>query len=117
MKAYLINPSDKCVTEVAYDGDYHSIAPSIHAKSGLFDIVRIADAGQQADLFVDDEGLMYEGGNPHGYFQVHHGQGQWQTLAGYALVLDCDIETGDSVAASCTLNWIVGHVRFAPAGH
>jgi hypothetical protein len=115
MKAYLINPTDKTVSEVEYDGNYQSIAPMIHAKSGLFDLVRVRDPEGCADVFVDDEGLLYEGGNPHGYFQISHGQGEWQTLAGYGLVLDVDHE-GDTVAATCSLDWITKRVRFAPRG-
>lgn len=115
MKAFLIDPKEKTVSEVEYDGNWKSIAPLIHAESGLFDLVRLQGriSEGRADLFVDDEGLCYADGNPHGYFQVNHGGNQWQTLAGYALVLDHD-EEDRSVAASCSLEWITSRVRFAP---
>ena len=53
MKAYLIDPTARTITEVNYYGNYQSINRFIDAS--LFDCVRIPNSRDA--IFVDDEGL------------------------------------------------------------
>lgn len=80
MKAILIDPSNKTVTDVDYDGDYQKIASIIGASSGLFDVVR---SGDDAIMYIDDEGLLVNP-NPHGYFRIGNFP---NTFAGKGLVV------------------------------
>ncbi len=54
MRAYLIDPENRTITEVDYSGNYHHI----HQLTGCtcFDLVSINAAGD--GLYVDDEGLF-----------------------------------------------------------
>ena len=53
MRAILINPEDKTVTEVDYDGDYKSIYKLIGCST--FDVVRTSTSND--GIYIDDEGL------------------------------------------------------------
>jgi hypothetical protein len=54
MKAWLINPFDKTITEVEHNGDYRHIYTLIDCDT--FDCVRFSDNGDA--IYVDDEGLL-----------------------------------------------------------
>ena len=86
MKAFLISPEEQAITEVDYDGDYHSINKLIAAD--LFDVVRLNNSDV---IFVDDEGLMK---NPQHFFKL---DGMTSPLAGNGLVLGTDRE-GESIS-------------------
>ena len=53
MKAILIDPEHKIISEVDYDGNHRTINKLIGAD--LFDVVRLNPEGD--GIFVDDEGL------------------------------------------------------------
>lgn len=103
MKAYLIDPEAKTVTEVTYSGDYHEIYTHIGATT--FDAVRFHDENDDT-AYVDDEGLLK--GPSH--FFMFKGDGH-QPLAGKALILGTD-EEGDSVAPKITLEELTAMVEF-----
>ena len=81
MKAILINPEEKSITEVEHDDSINDIKELIQAE--LFDVVRINEVGDV--LFVDDEGLY----NADHFFCL---QGCDSPLAGRALLLGTDHE-------------------------
>lgn len=98
----LIDPFEKTITPVYYDGDFHSIYTLIDC--GTFDVVRCG----KYDLFVDDEGLFKEN---QAFFMVADYP---QPLAGKALVTGCD-EEGNTVPPAITLEelearilWVAG---------
>jgi hypothetical protein len=99
MKAYLINPNDRKITEVDYTGDYTNIYTHIGADT--FDVARF---GESDCVYVDDEGLIK--GPVYQFFAIH---GHPQPLAGKGLVLGTDAE-GESVTPSCTLAWLKANV-------
>ena len=90
MKAILIDPERKAITEVEYDGNHRSINKLIDAD--LFDVVRISPDGD--GIFVDDEGL---------YRQNHYWKldGCASPLAGKGLVLGVDAQ-GESISPQST---------------
>lgn len=106
MKGILIDPSNKSVSNVEYDGNYKSIAPMIGAGSGLFCFVNLSS---QANLYLDDEGLLVNP-NPHGYFRI----GRYpQVLAGKGLVLGVGGEDGDEDAdVLFPASWLASQVEF-----
>jgi hypothetical protein len=103
MKAILIRPAQKAVTEVEYSGDYRTIAKLIEADSGLFTAVGI---DEDNFAYVDDEGLLVNP-NPHGYFAF---RGYHGVLAGNALVLGLD--NGGDVEPTLTVEQVAEIVRF-----
>jgi hypothetical protein len=87
MKAYLINPLDRTITTVDYDGNYKSIHKLCDFDT--FDVVGLTDDGDT--LFVDDEGLIK--GPVYQFFGI---RGYPALLAGKALILGTD-EDGNSI--------------------
>lgn len=104
MKAYLIDPHKREITQVEYDGNWKSIAPMIHCR--LFDLV-ILDDETRDGVFVDDEGLFVENQK---YFFI---EGFHQLFAGYGLVLGIDDE-GESVEPKLSLEEVQARIRFHP---
>lgn len=102
-KAYLIDPVKLQVTEVTLSGDYREIYKHIHCE--IFTAVTINENGDS--IFVDDEGLYAE----NQVFFIHTDY-PYQPLAGYGLVLGCDMETGESVSPICTLEETISKVSF-----
>lgn len=96
MRAILIDPVKKTVTEVDYAGPYAQIYTFIHAScfclaGGIKVDPEIFDH-RTDDMFVDDEGLF----NPQfGWFKW---RGYPTPLAGYGLLLGTN-HVGDSIAA------------------
>lgn len=117
MKAYLIDPAARTVSEVEYSGDYHQITTYI---AGGFDDCRLFTAVYSAilkedgsfdpakayDVFVDDEGLI--NGNPHGWFMLAGYEG---LLRGRGLVLGHD-GMGESIEPPVTLAELTKAVSF-----
>lgn len=94
-RAILIDPTNKSVTEIEYDGDYRSISKLLGCE--LFTVaLNIATLGEPDTLFVDDEGLLTYP-NPHGYFRLP-GLNYPGTLAGKGLLLGSDGMGGDAPA-------------------
>lgn len=98
MKAYLIDPFEKSISEVEYSGDFNDIYKLINAD--LFDVAYIDD---KLGVFVDDEGLFKDNQE---FFQVGYAM-----LAGYGLVLGTDDE-GNSISPNISLKDLAKKVRF-----
>lgn len=91
MKAYLIDPFEKKISEVEYDGNYKSIYTLISTQSNPVDIFTCVELNEHQDtVFVDDEGLLNNTETQH-YFKLNG-----HLLAGKGLVLGTNDE-GDSV--------------------
>ena len=103
MKAYLIDPHKMQVTEVEIGNDYREINELLHCD--IFTAVTISGNGDA--IFVDDEGLFVAD-------QVFflHTDYPYQPLAGYGLVLGCDMETGESRSPICSLEETIKKVSF-----
>lgn len=100
MRAILIDPINRIITEVQYSGVYTNIYDHIEAQ--YFDIVRIS---VDEDLYVDDEGLL----KPNKYFYVSTYSPN-QPLAGKGLVLGRKGE--DAVATKLTVEQVQRMVSF-----
>ena len=102
MKAYLINPFAREVTQVEHSGDLEQI----YGFLGGVRCVTCVTINQEGDgVFVDDEGL-FNGDNE--FFSV---AGYPEPLAGFGLVLGCDPE-GESVAPALTFEALRDRVKF-----
>lgn len=101
-KTLLIDPFTQTITEVEYRGEYTQIYELIDAE--CFDVARINRNGDA--LFVDDEGLHREGQA----FFMH--KDYPQPLAGKALLLGCNLEDGETVAPTETLEELTANVSF-----
>ena len=97
---YLIDPFEKTITPVYYDGDFHSIYNLIDC--GTFDCVRCG----KYDLFVDDEGLFKEDQQFFICSDYIH-----QPLGGKALVVGVDRE-GNTIPPSITLEELEARILF-----
>lgn len=93
VKAILIDPFEKTVTEIEHDADnYRAIYSKLSHETmpvSCFTVVRIND--QDDTIFIDDEGLL----KPCSHFFVY--EGYPQPLAGKGLILGTN-EEGDSIA-------------------
>lgn len=80
MKAYLVNPATRCITEVQYTGDVSSLY-ALH-DINAFDS---DEFNEHRDAVVSDaEGHMNGAGERHGYFRIAPGH---EPIAGIALVI------------------------------
>lgn len=94
MKAFVIDPFEKKVTEVEYDGNYENIYTLISSPNHPVDTFTCVDINNQQDtVFVDDEGLLSDQ-NTQQFFSING-----NILAGKGLVLGTN-EEGESVAPS-----------------
>lgn len=105
MRAILIDPSAKTITEVVYTGDYQNIYTHIGAYS--FDIVHLNNKGDT--VFVDDEGLI--NGKVHIGGMFRYAGDNPAYLAGKGLILGTDAER-ESVATNMTLDEVRLHVEW-----
>lgn len=99
---FLINPFNQTITEVQYNGDHATIYKHIDAE--LFDCARVNVEGD--GLFVDDEGMFREGAMFFYHEDYPH------PLAGKALMLGCDIDTGETQAPYTTFDELKRKVKF-----
>jgi hypothetical protein len=101
MKAYLIDPFNRQVSEVDYNGDFREISKFIQC-----DYFTAATFNKNGDsFFVDDEGLFKE----DKMFFEHHGYPQ--PLAGYGLVLGTDPD-GESTAPKISLEDLASDIMW-----
>ncbi len=99
MKAFLIDPAAKTVTEVEYSGDWKDIYTLTDC-----DCFTTVDIDGANTMFLDDEGLL------KGYRDDFFAYGpDCPPLAGKALVLGYD-EEGETVAPTVTLEEITSQV-------
>jgi hypothetical protein len=101
MRAILINPEDKTVTEVDHNGDFHQIYELI--GSDCFDIVRMT---RQDCLYVDDMGLLRHPTKPFFRLTTYN-----QPLAGRGLILG-ENHAGNSTACNLTVDQVRAMVQF-----
>lgn len=94
MRAILINPFDRTVTEIEVSGDWRSVSEAVGAD--YLDLVKL---DQRHDLWVDDEGLFKEDQ------QLFWIQGFPAPLAGMAVILGHD-NRGESADATAHLSMI-----------
>ena len=105
MKAYLIDPINKIVSVVDYNGDYQTINKLINSQRG-FDAVY--GFRNEDTLYVDDEGLLLK---ENYAFEFTYDNGHVAPLMGKALVLGTDAE-GESVAVKSTLEEVASKVKW-----
>jgi hypothetical protein len=103
MKAYLINPKENTISQVETTGGLADMYRLLDCST--VDVVRDAIPGH--DLWLDDEGLLFEDEAPHGLF---HSKLTGQILAGLALVLSANDE-GDCTAATCSAQDVARYVN------
>ena len=104
MKAILINPFNQTITEVKYSGNFKEIYKLIDC--GTFDCINIDDDNT---LFVDDAGLLKE--NRYFYWK------DYTNLAGKALIIGVDYQTGEDCETSWSLQKVENMVEWLPEGH
>lgn len=104
MRAILIDPVNKTVSEVEHNGDYRDIYR--HIECDCFTVVGIDDVDS---VFIDDEGLLKD--EPGPFFAL---KGYPQPLAGKGLILGCD-EDGETIAARMSLDEARAMVSFPEA--
>jgi len=104
MKAFLIDPVARTITEVDYDGDYKSIYRLIECQT--FTVALINDHTTD-DVFVDDDGLLVSG-------EVHAFQfiGAHQPYAGKGLVVGEPGDEGETMPATTTLEYLQNITHF-----
>lgn len=107
MRAILIDPVAKTVSEVEYNGDYRQIDVLLSDKdNGLnVDCFTVVSIDDDDDIFVDDEGLLKD---PKHFF-VWKGYGQ--PLAGRGLILGHRGD-GESIATTLKLDEVRDNVAF-----
>lgn len=105
MRAILINPHDKSITEVDYDGRIEHMYELIGCSLVTAVTVYREEDGSQETLWLDDEGLFV---NDQKFFM-------WaeypQPLAGRGLVLGTSPE-GDSIATKLDISKIEPHITW-----
>lgn len=114
MKAYLIDPKEKKITEVNYGGDWRTI--SQHCGCNTLDMVRLND--QHDSVYVDDEGLLNGAAERDGVFMLTFaspvGEPRCVPLAGKGLVLGHDSQ-GFNADCRMSLAELQAMVRFQVA--
>jgi hypothetical protein len=104
MKAYLIDPTTKSISEVDFNGDYRQIYTLIGPGVTTFTTVMIND--ERDTIFLDDEGFLHS--KNLGWFRT---AGYHQLLAGKGLVLGTNDE-GDSTEPSISLEELKNSISF-----
>ena len=104
MKAILINPFNQTITEIKYSGNFKEIYKLIDCST--FDCINIDDDNT---LFVDDEGLLKQ--NRYFYWK------DYTNLAGKALIIGVDYQTGEDCETSWSLQQTENMVEWLPEGH
>ena len=105
MRAYLIDPINKEISVVDYNGDYQMINELINSQRG-FDAVY--GFRNEDTLYVDDEGLLLKENHA---FEFTYDNGHTQPLMGKALVLGTDAE-GESIECKTTLENLKSRISF-----
>lgn len=103
MKALLIDPFQKTITEIEHDNSLEDIYR--HTRCDTFTTVMIDRHG--GTLFVDDEGLL-KPFDSQAFFKIDT---YADPLAGYAMVVGTDDE-GETVDVAYTIDQIKARVQF-----
>ena len=105
MKAILINPEERIIRHVSYDGDYKSIYRLIRCTT--FEAVYPFDNGDT--LWIDEEGLLKESNFA---FKIRADNPKFnQTIMGMGLILGTDAE-GESIECKSKLDDIKSRITF-----
>jgi hypothetical protein len=103
MKAFLIDPIAKTITEVEHDlgSDHFDALKDIYRHIGcdLVDVVRLQDGD---GIYVDDEGLL-KSPSPDSFWAMPELYGEEAAWTGKGLVLGSDAK-GDSTEPKITLD-------------
>lgn len=102
MRGILIDPFARTVTEIEVGDGIDSIYNLIQAS--LFDVVHLTQCGET--IYVDDEGLSVSNQAFFCLDPIH------TPLAGRALILGTDLDTGESRGSRLSLEAIRHHVQF-----
>lgn len=105
MKAILIDPFEKTVTEVDHNGNYRQIYTLLSHPEHRVDCFTVVQIENDDAIFVDDEGLLKD---PKHFFVW---RGYPQPLAGKGLILGTNDE-GDSVDAVISVEDVKKRVSF-----
>ena len=105
MKAYLIDPLNKIVSVVDYNGDYQTINKLINSQRGSDAVYGFRN---EDTLYVDDEGLLTK---ENYCFEFTYDNGHVAPLMGKALVLGTDAE-GESVAVKSSLEEVESKIKW-----
>lgn len=110
MKAILIDPSNKTVSEISLSGDWKDIAKHLGCEYITVAFYIHADDKHAPDVcYVDDEGLLINP-NPNGYFRMP-GLGYPGTLAGKGLIVGSTY-AGEEAPAFHNADTVAGAVEF-----
>jgi len=101
MKAILINPKLRTITEVDYTGTLESLYQL--TECDCVDTVRLPNGDS---VYVDDEGLLH---NPEFFFVLRHSP--LQPLAGNGLVVGINDE-GTDIGCKSKLDDVINQVTF-----
>jgi hypothetical protein len=96
MRAILIDPSNKSVTEIEHSGQYKDIVETLGIR-----MIEAVGLGLDHHMYVDEEGLLVAD-HPNGYFKLP----QSQVYAGKAIIFR---GTPDGEEAPATIG--IEHVR------
>lgn len=117
MRAILIDPFAKQVTEVDYKGPYTNIykfltPPPPYPAVDTFTVIQVDGVNS---IYVDDEGLLkqYEGEDKelHNMDVFFEWKGYEQPLAGKGLILGVD-EEGETIVTTLTVEHVKSMVTF-----
>lgn len=108
MKAYLIDPVKREVTEVECGKGIKAIYEHIHASG--FDVVTVNNHSD--GVYVDDEGLLNGAGARYGGFIWTCDSGRRYPFVGYGLMLGLNRRTGASRDVQESLESVKTRVTF-----
>lgn len=97
MKAFLINPLDKTITEVEHSGDYHEIYKI--CDYSIFEVIALPN---RDGVYIDEEGLL-KSPNPDSFWSMPELYGESAAFTGKGFVLGSD-KKGNSTAPKITLD-------------
>jgi hypothetical protein len=104
MRAILIDPTTKTVTEIEHEGVYRAIVQTLGIR--YIEMVRL---GLDHHMYVDEEGLLVDS-HPHGYFKFP----TTQVYAGKALIFREEPD-GEEAPASIPVEHVRRIVQFIDA--
>lgn len=108
LRAILIDPTFRSITEAEYGGDYRAISKLLGIGSGSFDVRDIGGTKGEA-LYFDDEFLLkLDDGQPGDFFTLN---GIASPIGGRGLILGVN-GGGNSVSTKLTVGGVAANVKF-----
>lgn len=107
MRAILIDPIARTISNVQHNGDYKQIYELLSDKDNGLDVddFNAVQWDERNTVYVDGEGLLK---SPRYFFIL---RGYQQPLAGRGLILGVD-RMGETIATSLTVEQVIPHVRY-----